>query len=412
MKINLALRGGRFVTLAEELADRFRDRAAGFDERGEFPHRNIDELRESGYLGLTVPEELGGLGGDLTDMVVAQERLAAGCGSTALVVNMHLSMTGQLARAWRSTGNERAEELLRGAAGGTVFLAGATAEPGHALVRSTGSKAVRIDGGYLVTGKKTFGTGTAAATHLTSMAVYEEHPDGPQVLVFRIPVDTPGLTVMTGTWHTSGMRATCSDNVELHDVEVPDDAVSLRFPAGHLDGTLLQTLWGWAMPSFGAVYLGIAVGALEQCVRDTQRRGWQQRAFAQNTIAECEVLVETARAVIGRTAEEVMGNSLWTALDVQEGMARVMTAKLVGTNNAVSIVDRVVQLVGSPALKAGSLYDRAQRDVRAGTMHPYSNADAQELISSTALGLPVAPVNPPMSTELATAADTVPHLAR
>jgi alkylation response protein AidB-like acyl-CoA dehydrogenase len=412
MKINSGLRGSRFVALTEELAGRFRERAAGYDERGEFPYRNIDELRDSGYLGLTVPEELGGLGGDLTDMVVVQERLAAGCGSTALVVNMHLSMAGQLARAWRATGSAHAEALLRGVADGTVFLAGATAEPGHALVRSTGSKAVRGDGGYLVTGRKTFGTGTAVATHLTSMAVDQDDPAGPQVLVFRVPADAPGLKVLPGTWNTSGMRATRSDDVELRDVEVPDEAITLRFPEGHLDGTLLQTLWGWAMPSFGAVYLGIAVGALEQCVRDVLRRGWQHRAFAQTVIAECEVLVETARAVIARTADEVMGNSLWTALDVQEGMARVMTAKLVGTNNAVSVVDRVVQLVGSPALKAGSLYDRAQRDVRAGTMHPYSNADALELISSTAFGIPVAPVNPPLVTELPTAVDPLTGAAR
>ncbi|PYC80209.1 acyl-CoA dehydrogenase [Streptomyces tateyamensis] len=400
MRINPAQPGARFLALADELADRFRDRAAGYDERGEFPYRNIDELRDSGYLGLTVPAELGGLGGDLRDLVVAQERLAAGCGSTALVVNMHLSMAGQLARAWRG-GNEQAAALLRGAAEGSVFLAGATAEPGHALVRSTGAKAVRTTGGYLVTGHKTFGTGTAVATHLVSMAVHEEHPDGPQVLVFRVPADAPGLKVRTGSWHTAGMRATCSDNVDLDQVEVPDEAVTLRFPQDHLDGTLLQTLWGWAMPSFGAVYLGIAVGALTQCLQDVRQRQWQHRPFTQSTIAECELLVETARAVIARTAAEVMGNSLWTELGVQEGMARVVAAKLVGTNHAVDVVDRVVRLVGSPALKAGSLYDRAQRDVRAGTMHPYSNADAQELLAATALDLPVAPVHPPLRTDLA-----------
>jgi alkylation response protein AidB-like acyl-CoA dehydrogenase len=107
-----------------------------------------------------------------------------------------------------------------------------------------------------------------------------------------------------------------------------------------------------------------------------------------------------------------LGNSLWTDLGVQEGMSRVLMAKLAGTNNAVAVVDRVVQLAGSPALKPGSVYDRALRDVRAGTVHPYSNADACELLASTALGLPVAPVTPPRSAELATRADTVAGAAR
>jgi alkylation response protein AidB-like acyl-CoA dehydrogenase len=392
----------RYLELADRLAGTFRDRARQYDQSGEFPFENFADLRESGYMGLTVPTELGGLGGDLTDMVLAQERLAAGCGSTALTVNMHLSMVGQIARTWRTTGDERAEKMLRQAANGSVVLAGATAEPGHALVRATGSRARRVDGGYLVSGDKTFGTGCAVMTHMTSMAVYEEHPDGPHVLIFRIPADTPGVKIKSGTWNTSGLRATRSENIELCEVAVPDEAVFLSFPVGHLDGTLLQTLWGWAMPSFGAVYLGVAVGAYEQCVRDLARRGWQDRAFVQTTIAECEALIETGRAVISRTAGEVMGNSLWTSMSVQQGMSRVVLAKTVGTNNGVAVVDRVIQLVGSPALQAGSVYDRAQRDVRAGTMHPYSNSDACDLIAATVFGRAVAPEHPPVRDVLAT----------
>ncbi|EEP73630.1 short-chain acyl-CoA dehydrogenase [Micromonospora sp. ATCC 39149] len=403
MKLHCPPSQNRFVELADRLAATFRERARQYDQSGAFPFENFADLRESGYLGLTVPEELGGLGGDLTDMVLAQERLAAGCGSTALTVNMHLSMVGQLARSWRTTGEERAEKMLRQAANGSVVLAGATAEPGHALVRSTGSRARRVDGGYVVTGHKTFGTGCAVMTHMTSMAVYEEHPDGPHVLIFRLPVDTPGIKIKSGTWNTSGLRATRSENIELCEVTVPDEAVSLSFPVGRLDGTLLQTLWGWAMPSFAAVYLGIAVGAYEQCVRDLARRGWQDRAFAQATVAECEALIESARALVARTAAEVMGNSLWTSMSVQQGMSRVVLAKTVGTNNAVAVVDRVIQLVGSPALQAGSVYDRAQRDVRAGTMHPYSNSDACDLVAATVFGRAVAPENPPARDLLATA---------
>jgi len=406
MRLNLASRYTRHVTLAEELADRFRERAAGFDESAEFPYGNVEDLRESGYLTMTVPEELGGGGGDLTDMVHAQERLAAGCGSTALVANMHLSMVGQMARNWRTTGDAKAEKMLRGVVDGSVFLAGATAEPGHSLVRSTGSVATRVEGGYRVTGDKTFGTGSVVMTHMTSMAVDNEHRDGPRVLIFRLPADAPGVRIKQGTWRTSGMRATRSEDIELRDVFVPDEAVFLTFPVGHLDGTLLQTLWGWAMPSFGAVYLGIAVGALEQCVRDVVKRGWETKPYVQTTLTECELLVESARAVLSRAADEVMGNSLWTSMSVQEGMSRVVLAKVVGTGNAVSIVDRVVRIVGSSALRAGSLYDRAQRDVRAGTMHPYSDADATELIAATTLGLSVAPDTPPLRP---TVADSVQH---
>ncbi|MEV4494176.1 acyl-CoA dehydrogenase family protein [Micromonospora arborensis] len=389
------------LRIARELSQSCERRAAKYDESAEFPHENFDALRKSGYLGLTVPEELGGMGGDLRDMVIAQERLAAGCASTALTVNMHLSMAGQMARNWRTAPNEATERMLRDIANGTVILGGATAEPGHSLVRSTGSRARRVDGGFVVSGLKTFGTGSAVMTHMTSMAVHEEHPDGPLVLVFRIAIDTPGVEILAGTWNTSGMRATRSENIALRDVFVPDEAIFLTFPVGSLDGSLLQTLWGWAMPTFGAVYLGVAVGAFEHCLTDVRRRGWESRPFVQTTLTECTLLIESARALLCRTAEEVMGNDLWTGMTIQQGMSRVVSAKVLATNHAVTVVDRVVQLVGSAALRAGSVYDRALRDVRAGTMHPYSNADAHELISATCLGIQVAEENPPRRAELA-----------
>ncbi|MCG3039914.1 acyl-CoA/acyl-ACP dehydrogenase [Streptomyces sp. S1A] len=391
----------RHVALAEELAATFRERAAEYDRKAAFPYRNIDDLRNAGYLRLTVPRELGGLGGDLGDMAAAQERLAAGCASTALTVNMHLSMAGQLARAWRTTGDERARRMLADIADGNVVLMGATAEPGHALVRSTGAKARKVDGGYLVTGDKTFGTGSAVMTHMTSMAEYRDHPDGPHVLVFRIPADSPGIRVLDGTWNTSALRATRSESIELRDVMVPEENVITSFPVGTLDGSLLQTVWGWAMPTFAAVYLGVAVGAYEQCVRDVLSRGWEERPYVRTTLAECEALIETSRALIDRTTGEVMGNALWNELGIQQGMSRVVLAKTVGTNNAVAVVDHVIRLIGTPALRPGSVYERAHRDVRAGTMHPYSNSDACDLVAATALGAEVAPVTPPRLARLA-----------
>lgn len=391
----------RYYAIAAELARTFQERAAKYDESADFPHQNVEDAREAGYLGLTVPRELGGLGGDLVDLVTTQERLAAGCASTALTVNMHLSMAGQLARNWRTTGSPRAEAMLRDIARGDVVLAGATAEPGHALVRSTGSVARRVSGGFLVNGDKTFGTGSAVMTHMTSMAVYDEHPDGPRVLVFRVPADSAGVQVQQGTWNTSGMRATRSENIALRDVFVADEDVFLSYPVDHMDGTLLQTLWGWAMPSFGAVYLGVAVGAFDRCVGDLVRRGWHGRPFVQSVLAECEMLIESARALVLRTASEVMGNCLWAGMGVQRGMSRVVLAKTTATNNAVAVVDKVVQVVGSAALRAGSHYDRALRDVRAGTMHPYSNADGCELVAATVCGVDVAPVHPAALASLA-----------
>jgi alkylation response protein AidB-like acyl-CoA dehydrogenase len=92
----------RFIDLAATLADEFAQRAAQHDEEESFPYENYARLRESGYTLLTIPEELGGLGASILQRMKAQERLAQGCGATALAINMHLNVVGLLVDFWRT----------------------------------------------------------------------------------------------------------------------------------------------------------------------------------------------------------------------------------------------------------------------------------------------------------------------
>src|SRR5579872_4777585 len=84
------------VALAGKMADEFAGRAAQHDRENSFPFENIEALKNSGYTALVVPQRHGGLGADLLDFVVCQERLAQGCGATALAVNMHLFGIGSM----------------------------------------------------------------------------------------------------------------------------------------------------------------------------------------------------------------------------------------------------------------------------------------------------------------------------
>ncbi|MBO0794649.1 MAG: acyl-CoA/acyl-ACP dehydrogenase, partial [Ktedonobacteraceae bacterium] len=102
----------KLVALAAELADTFAGRAANYDWAGRFPLENYEDLRQSGYLSLTVPRDYGGWGASLLDVVLAQERLARGCASTALAVTMHLVNTARLGGAL-SGPNARYERLCR-----------------------------------------------------------------------------------------------------------------------------------------------------------------------------------------------------------------------------------------------------------------------------------------------------------
>src|SRR5258708_35378511 len=84
----------RFVDLAASLADDFATRAAQHDEEASFPHENYARLKETGYTILTIPEKFGGLGATLLERIKTQERLAQGCGATAVAINMHFNTLG------------------------------------------------------------------------------------------------------------------------------------------------------------------------------------------------------------------------------------------------------------------------------------------------------------------------------
>lgn len=389
----LSPRQREIVELAGRLADEFAERAPEHDREASFPTENYDRMREEGYLGLTVPEELGGRGASLYELLLAQERLAGGCGATALAVNMHVSPLGQLGSLWRTTRDAGLEEFLRQAATGEVVYASMSAERGHSVLMTSDTVAERTDGGYRVSGEKIFGTESAVCTHFSTMARYDDPEAGPRVMFFRVPRDVEGMTVKQ-TWDTMGMRGTQSNDFSLDGIFVPEEAVFHSYPVGHFDAVMLKTVWGWASPSFGAVYLGIAGGAIEEARRQVKKRGKDASPQVQGVFAEMEVLLETARAVLHRHADEMDSEAILTTIPIQQGMSRAVLTKYVACNNAIQIVDRALDVVGGAAYYRRSPLERMYRDVRAGTIMPYNNPEAEDLFGRTSLGIEIAPAVP------------------
>jgi alkylation response protein AidB-like acyl-CoA dehydrogenase len=380
------------VDRAGALADTFAERATAHDRDNTFPHRNYDDLREAGFLRLSVPTELGGLGAGLGEILPVLERLAMGDGSTALSVTMHISPLGQWANVWRRTRNPRLERLLRQAAQGTLVWASLTSEMG---LRNdlTDARTVAVrepGGGFRLTGRKSFATNNAIATHASVTARHEDADGGPRLLLCQIALDQPGVSIHH-TWDTMGMRATQSGDVGLDGVFVPDDAVVHSLPVKHLDARVLETVWAWAMPAFSAVYTGIAAGAVQWTAEAVARRGNAEDPVVQDVVGECTILVETSRALMFRHAEEVASRRLFEA-GVQAGIARCALVKYVASNNAVRVVRRLVDVLGGAAYTRALPFERMWRDAQAGTFMPMGNPAARRLVGANALGVRTAPV--------------------
>jgi len=253
-----------YIELARELAPTFAERAARYDAEASFPHENLAELIRSGYTAMTVPPEFGGDGASLAELCEAQRILAAACGSTAFVVNMHVHGIAMIAKL----GGPSAEWACRAVADGAM-IAGGFSEPGvggnwwHPTTR-----AERADGGYLLNGRKGFFTGYPGATHLFLSAATVDDRGLPQPMAFLLPKPEQNIRV-TNEWDAAGMRATGSHSLAIENLFVDD-----RWVVGERGTLPLLFMTGvhWAWCSFASVFVGIARGALEHVVRTQRRR--------------------------------------------------------------------------------------------------------------------------------------------
>lgn len=387
----LTPRQREIIELAGSLADRFAERAAEHDRENTFPFENYDDMRASGYLNITVPEELGGGGASLLELVLAQERLAMGDGSTALAVNMHVSPVGQWGSIWRRTGDEGLEQLLRGVAAGEIVWAALTAEPGiQNQMMDSNTLAERVDGGYRLNGHKIFCTNSAVSTSCSITARYEDPDTGPRLMIFRTRTDADEVEFVQ-TWDTMGMRATQSNDMRIENLFLPDDALVHSLPIDHYDATVLRTVFAWAMPTFGAVYIGMAAGAMELAKEAVRKKGKERDPLVQRDFGEMEVLLESARAVLWRHCEEVMSGELFEQMSVQEAQARSGLAKTVPCNNAVQIVQRIPDVVGGMSYTRKLPFERIWRDVQAGPVMPYNNHQTWEICGASSLGVQLHP---------------------
>ena len=111
MEMSAGERQQHFIKLADTHADDFRTRVAQHDRENSFPFENIQALKASGYVNITLPTEFGGGGANLVDFVLAQERLARGDGPTAVAINMHIFDVGLRSDLWR-LGDAKQRTLL------------------------------------------------------------------------------------------------------------------------------------------------------------------------------------------------------------------------------------------------------------------------------------------------------------
>ena len=369
------------ISLAEELAAEFESRAAEVDRDGRFPVENIERMKETGYLSLALPEEVGGFGADLETTCRAQAIIAAGCASTALASNMHIFGLGSAAEGWE-TGDQSARPIFEMVSTGVVVGGSLTDAATGLNVRSSSTPATPVDGGYVITGRKSFCSLAPVLDFFWGTAAVV---DGGPLLLFGLPRDTPGLKFVD-SWDVMSMRGTGSWDVVFEDVFVPEIAVQRSEPQTQWEGPA-ERAFSWFAFTIASIYLGVARKATDFAYDYVTNRTVTGASLPMSrqpaqvvSAAEIELLLRPAEALVADGLRRRQQGHLLTSDEIA-------TVKYVAVNNAAAAVDRCFRMVGGHGLFRKLPLERYYRDVRAGQFHPPGNDVALETIGKGVLGI-------------------------
>ncbi len=359
--------------LAAEIAAAAGPHAQRHDQEGSFATEGVEAARDLGYLAAPVPEDLGGLDARTADMVAAQRVIARSCGSTALACSMHLHIV--LAAAWRwRRGDTVVEPMLKRVAGERIVVA---STGGNDWTRPT-AVAVPVEGGWKVSGRKTFASISPVANVVATFAVIGAAEPGAEVIAFGLPLTADGVRIEE-TWDAAGMRATGSHDLVIEDAMVTDAQVIARRTWGELDRPLLvASLHAW--PVIYSTYLGVAEGLVATVLDSGRVREDQARSVGQLDfhLRSAGWAIDAVLAELGDDPDP----TLESFLSLQQ-MKRAVTVA------CQAIGPIAAELAGGAAYARRGEVDRMIRDLGAAIYHPYPPEVTLEHAGRARLGLPL-----------------------
>ncbi len=331
-----------------------------WEKQGKYPEEYYEKLSEMGFLGLIVPEEYGGAGGGLIELVILCEELGR------VGVSFPLTHTSACCRAILSQGSEdQKRRYIPDLASGKKIAAYCQTEPNAGSdAGNMSSFAEKKNGYYLLNGRKTFISNGRIASVYIVLAKTEKNLPKPTrgISMFIVDRDTPGVSVGK-TEELMGRHCSSLDEIIFENVKVP--AENLLVPAGSQGFKEIMVEFNSERCGNSAFCLGFAQGAYERALRYCKEREQFGKPIAELQgirwmLAEMAIQIQAARLLI---YDAVIKSENGEVIAKESAMAKKFANEM-----AVSVCDKAIQLLGAYGYTADYEVERYYRDVRGWSM--------------------------------------------
>jgi alkylation response protein AidB-like acyl-CoA dehydrogenase len=359
-----------WLALARSLAAEFAPGAIQRDQTAQRPVEQIRRLRETGLVNLLYPAEIGGGGGTVRDSAYSVLEIATVDGSIGGLLAFHY-YNSLIPLMLDYTGGNDA--VARRAVEARWQWGNVTQYVNKAFVAEH-----HPDGGFTISGKKTWNTGAPLAEITTLLAV---HPDRDHFFYSYIPTNRAGLT-FHDDWDQIGLRGMDSGSISFDRVRIyPDEVLSWTHSPAQLSVVPMWTSFGAVY--YSAVFLGAMQGALNTA-RQYATSQKRQSTLPGATVTADDVLVQVqfgelwlklkaGLAYFDKTAS-LLQDAWENRRDLtEEDRGRVAMETLAlrsfTSKNALEVTPQIFELGGGKATGAQQDFDRYFRDVRTLSSH-------------------------------------------
>jgi short/branched chain acyl-CoA dehydrogenase len=363
-------------TVREFAEERIAPVAEELDREHRFPYEIVAELAELGLMGIPIPEEHGGAGGDTLSYAIAIEELTRVDSSVAITVAAHTSL-GTMPILLFGSEEQKAEWLPDLASGRRLAAFGLT-EPGAGSdAGATRTRAELRDGSWVVNGSKIFITN--AGTDVSACVTITARTGDDEISNLIVANGTPGYEI-SAPMRKMGWRASDTRELSFRDCEVPES--NLLGPRGDGFKQFLEILDGGRI-SVAAMGLGLAQGAYELArsyAREREQFGRPVASFQaiQFALADMATEIEAARGLVYGAA--------WLKDQDRPFAQEAAMAKLYTGELSKRVADRALQIHGGYGFMDEYAISRLYRDQKVLEIGEGTN-EVQRMVIARHLGL-------------------------